>query len=50
VALRATHRGTQAAEAAEAAKQQAAKEAALAQKQVQVAQLEHLKQRILDER
>lgn len=41
---------TQAAEAAEAAKVQAAKAAALAQKQVQMEQLEHMKQRILEER
>jgi hypothetical protein len=40
----------QAAEAAEAAKVQAAKAAALAQKQVQMEQLEHMKQRILEER
>lgn len=32
------------------AKQQAAKAAALAQKQVQMEQLEHLKQRILEEK
>lgn len=40
----------QAAEAAEAAKLQQAKAAALEQKQVQMEQLEHLKQRILEER
>lgn len=40
----------QQAEAAELAKLQAAKEAALAQKEVQMQQLEQLKTRILDER
>jgi hypothetical protein len=40
----------QAAEAAEAVKVQQAKAAALAQKQVQMQQLEHMKQRILEER
>jgi hypothetical protein len=40
----------QAAQAAEEDKVQQAKAAALAQKQVQMQQLEHMKQRILEER
>lgn len=44
------HLCLQAAEAAEAVKVQQAKAAALAQKQVHMEQLEHMKQRILEER